>query len=221
MDKEERKEYNKKYYLEHKDEKKECCKKYYLENKEEINARGKKRRLEHKEEIKEYNKKYRLGHKDQIKKYVIEHKDEAKRYSLQHKDRIMERLRKRRKIQYNNDPIYKRLQSIRARFRGIITKIIKHGDISVGSDADCLKLFGTTVNGFKKHIESQFTDTMNWYNHGRMENTTKWQLDHIIPLGSFDFNIEENFTKAFHYTNTQPLMSSDHIEKSSKEKGTT
>ena len=81
-----------------------------------------------------------------------------------------------------------------------------------------MKLFGTTVDGFKKHIESQFTGTMSWYNNGRIDNPYAWQLDHIIPTSSFDFTIEENFTKAFHYTNTQPLMSSDHIEKSNKEK---
>ena len=69
------------------------------------------------------------------------------------------------------------------------------------------------VDGYKEHIESQFTDSMSWDNHGQMYNPDAWQIDHIIPIGSFDFNIEENFIKAFHYTNTQPLMSSDHIEK--------
>ena len=77
----------------------------------------------------------------------------------------------------------------------------------------------TQKGDFKKHIENQFTDTISWHNHGKTDNPDAWQLDHIIPIGSFDFAIEENFTKAFHYTNTQPLMSSDHIEKSSKEKG--
>ena len=145
-------------------------------------------------------------------------KEKGKKYRLEHKDEKKEQGKKWRKIQYDNDPIYKRLRLIRGRFRNIIFKMITNGNITERNDITCLKLFGTTVDGFKKHIENQFTDSMSWYNYGRMDNPDAWQLDHIMPIGSFDFNIEENFTKAFHYTNTQPLMSSDHIEKSNKEK---
>jgi len=180
MDKEERREYNKKYYLEHEEEKKESSKKY---------------NLEHKDEIKVYYKKYRL----------------------ENRDTKNEQEKKWQKNQYDNNPIYKREQKIRSIFKYILLKIITNDDITERNDSKCLKYFGTTVDGFKKHIESQFTDTMSWYNHGRMYNPNKWQLDHIIPIRSFDFAIEENFTKAFHYTNTQPLMSSDHREKSNKE----
>ena len=196
-DKEERREYKRKWYLQHRDERKEYQKKYYSEHTEEKKESGKKYNLEHKEEKKEYNIKY----------------------SLEHKEEINVTRRKSVKIRYDNDPIYKRLTLIRNRFRKIIIKIITNGDITIENDIACLKLFGTTVDGLKKHIENQFTGTMSWYNHGRMYNPNKWQLDHIIPIGSFDFTIEENFTKAFHYTNTRPLMSSDHIEKSNKEKG--
>ena len=174
--------------------------------------KGKKYRLEHKDEKKEYNIKYRLEHKEEAK-------ESNKKYLLEHKHEKNEQGKKWRKIQYDNDPIYKRLRLIRGRFRNIIFKMITNGNITERNDSKCLKFFGTTVDGFKKHIESQFTGTMSWYNYGRMDNPDAWQLDHIISLGSFDFNIEENFTKAFHYTNTQPLMSSDHLEKSSKEKG--
>ena len=204
--KEARKEYPRKWYLQHRDEKKEYQKKYALE---------------HKEEIKKKNKKYNLEHKDENKKYRLQNKNRAKEIRLQHKDEIRVRVRAWSKNKYNKDPIYRRVNRMRAKCRLIIIKIIKHGDITEKNNIDCLKLFGTTVDGFKKHIENQFTDTMSWYNHGHIYNPDAWQLDHIIPIGSFDFTIEENFIKAFHYTNTQPLMSSDHLEKSSKEKGTT
>ena len=205
--KEYNKEYNKKYGLEHKEEKKEYSKKYYLEHKDE----SKKYYLEHKEEKKEYKKECRLEHKEEIK-------EKNKKYRLEHIDKIRSQKRKCHRNRLVNDPIYKRVRFTRNKYVNIIAKIIKNGDISAGNDADCLKLFGTTVDGYKRHIESQFTDTMSWYNNGQINNPNKWQLDHIIPIGSFDFTIEENFTRAFHYTNTQPLMSSDHLEKSSKEK---
>ena len=211
-DKEERKEYDKKYRLEHKDENKEYDKKYRLEHKEEIKERKRKYNLLHKEECKIRDKKYRLEHKDEIKVY-------NKKYSSENNEAIKGRVRKWVKIRYNNDPIYKRVHQIRDIFKYILLKIITNGNITAENDIACLKLFGTTVDGLKKHIENQFTGTMSWYNHGRIDNPNKWQLDHIIRIGSFDFTIEENFTKAFHYTNTRPLMSSDHIEKSNKEKG--
>ena len=125
--------------------------------------------------------------------------------------------RNRRRNRLARDPIYRRVRSRRSKL-GIIFLIIKNGGItSKKFDRACLKVFGTTVDGYKKHIESQFTDSMSWDNHGQMYNPDAWQLDHIIRIGSFDFTIEENFTKAFHYTNTRPLMSSDHVEKSDKE----
>ena len=195
-DKEKQKEYDKKYRLEHKEEIKERKRKYNLLHREELNIQSKEYKLGHKEEIKEYNKKY----------------------SSENNEAIKGRVRKWVKIRYNNDPIYKRVHQIRDIFKYILLKIITNGNITERNDITCLKLFGTTVDGFKKHIESQFTGTMSWYNNGRIDNPYAWQLDHIIPTSSFDFTIEENFTKAFHYTNTQPLMSSDHIEKSNKEK---
>ena len=163
-----------------------------------------------KEERKEYQKRYDLLHKKEIK-------IKSKNYALEHKDEIRGRKRKWERNKYTNDPIYKRRLTIRAIFRHIVFKIITNGNITEQNDITCLKLFGTTVDGFKKHIENQFTDSMSWHNHGNMDNPDAWQLDHIIPTSSFDFTVEENFTKAFHYTNTQPLMSSDHLEKSNKE----
>lgn len=204
MNKEERREYNKKYSLEHKEEKKERNKKY---------------RLHHKDE----SKKYRLEHKDESKKYYSENKEERKEYNKKYhsenKEEINVTTRKWRKNKHDNDPIFKRNNQIRCIFKSIINKIVTNDDITAENDSKCLKLFGTTVDGFKKHIENQFTGTMSWYNHGPIYNPTKWQVDHIIPIVSFDFTVEENFTKAFHYTNTRPLMSSDHMEKSNKEQG--
>ena len=138
------------------------------------------------------------------------------------KEKTSGRKRKRRN-RLARDPIYRKVRSRRNKLSTIF-KIIKNGEITKKIkrkekrlaflfDRKCLKLFGITIDGFKKHIESQFTDTMSWHNHGNANNPDAWQIDHIIPIGSFDFNIEENFIKAFHYTNAQPLMSSDHIEK--------
>jgi hypothetical protein len=51
---------------------------------------------------------------------------------------------------------------------------------------------------------------MSWDNYG------KWHLDHIIPLSSFDLTNREQFLKAAHYTNYQPLWAHENFMKRAK-----
>lgn len=69
-------------------------------------------------------------------------------------------------------------------------------------------LLGCSVGDFKKHIEAQWSEKMNWDNHG-----TYWHIDHIRPLVSFDMTITEEQFKAFHFSNTQPLIALDNLRK--------
>ena len=68
---------------------------------------------------------------------------------------------------------------------------------------------GCSINGFKKHIETQFKPEMNWENHGDI-----WELDHILPCSSFNLELEEEQKKCFHYTNHQPLFKTTKIAES-------
>ena len=51
---------------------------------------------------------------------------------------------------------------------------------------------------------------MTWNNHG------KWHIDHRRPCASFDLTKEEDIKMCFHYTNLQPLWSTDNIRKRDK-----
>ena len=62
----------------------------------------------------------------------------------------------------------------------------------------------------KEHLEKQFTDGMSWENHGLYG----WHIDHIIPLASA--KTEEEIYKLCHYTNLQPLWSTDNWKKGAK-----
>ena len=55
------------------------------------------------------------------------------------------------------------------------------------------------------HLESQFQSGMSWDNWSR----EGWHIDHIIPLENFDLSDPEQFKKACHYTNLQPLWAKD------------
>jgi len=73
------KEYNKKYYQEHKEQLKE----YYQEHKEQIKEYNKKWRQEHKKQMKELQQKWYQEHKEQIREY-------GKKWKQEHNERMKE-----------------------------------------------------------------------------------------------------------------------------------
>lgn len=62
--------------------------------------------------------------------------------------------------------------------------------------------FGCRPSEFRKWIEDQWLDGMNWENHWHI-----WQIDHIKPLRDFDLRDIEQVKIAMHYSNTRPLWS--------------
>ena len=70
------------------------------------------------------------------------------------------------------------------------------------------ELFDCTADFWRKHLESTWYGDMRWENHG-----TYWEVDHIIPLCSFDLEDIEQQKKAFHWSNTQALTIEDHRKK--------
>ncbi len=74
------------------------------------------------------------------------------------------------------------------------------------------KLLGASFEEARKHLEKQWQDGMSWDNYG----LHGWHIDHIIPLSHFDLTVAEEQTKAFHYTNLQPLWAKDNLRKNNK-----
>ena len=56
--------------------------------------------------------------------------------------------------------------------------------------------FGLGIEEFRKWIEIQFTDELNWSNFG-----THWQFDHIVPVAYFDYSIEEDLKLCWNFIN--------------------
>ena len=68
------------------------------------------------------------------------------------------------------------------------------------------------VAELRDYLESKFQPGMTWDNW----TTNGWHIDHIKPLASFDLTDREQFLRACHYTNLQPLWAIDNLKKGSK-----
>ncbi len=149
---------------------------------------------------------------EQIQKVRKKRKAEAdKRYREKYANIIKIRKRKyyqqnRQKIidKYLNDlrtNINMRLaQNLRNRIKQAVKKSYKAGS--------AVRDLGCSVEKFKLYIASKFTNEMTWDNYGKV-----WHLDHIIPLCRFNLQNREQFLKATHYSNYQPLLVHDNLVK--------
>lgn len=66
---------------------------------------------------------------------------------------------------------------------------------------------GCTFEFLLGYLEAMFQDGMTWENHGKGKND--WQIDHIIPVNTFDLANNDERMKCFHYTNLRPLWAKD------------
>lgn len=105
--------------------------------------------------------------------------------------------KKYHKERYNSDIQYKLTKLIRNRLK----RGIKNGS--------AVRDLGCTIPEAKIHIEKQFKKGMTWKNW----NLKIWHIDHIKPLSEFDLTDREQFLKAVHYSNLQPLWAFDNLSK--------
>jgi hypothetical protein len=83
----------------------------------------------------------------------------------------------------------------------------------VSKSISTLELLGTDLETAKSWIEQQFSEDMNWQNHGVL-----WHLDHIMPCCSFDLTDLEQQKKCFNYKNLRPLLAKENCAKASEDK---
>ena len=74
-----------------------------------------------------------------------------------------------------------------------------------------MKLVGCTPDELVAHIESQWKPWMSWDNYG-----TRWHIDHIQPLASFNLSDEKQLRMAMHFTNLRPLDAVLNLQKHAK-----
>lgn len=163
-------------------------KEYYEANKQILLEKNKLYRETHIDSIAIQRQQYRM--RPEIKKHIaIKNKE--------HLPKRKEQIKNKRKQNMN----FKISEIIRSK----IHKLLKNQKTSYTI------LLGCNLNFFKKWIEFQFVDNMNWLNLGDV-----WQIDHILPISKFDFSNENEKFICFHWTNLQPLFSNENRLKSNK-----
>ena len=133
-----------------------------------------------------------------------------KRYRERHPERI--RAKKAAYYQRNKTKINKKANeklktnpqarishSLRSRLSQCIRGIIKAGS--------AVRDMGCSIDELKDYLEAKFSEGMSWENYG------KWHIDHIIPLCKFDLSQREEFLKACHFSNLQPLWAFENFSK--------
>lgn len=156
---------------------------------------------------KECNKQYKKENKEAIIQYKILNNqkilNKAKQYYIDNKEihikRTSENKRKRKKI----DPNF----MLRGKISSSVSCYITYKRLTKTNPS--IIYLGCSIEFYKQYLESQFLPEMTWENHGEI-----WEIDHIIPISSFDLTIEENIYIAFNYSNTQPLFKTTEIAES-------
>jgi hypothetical protein len=143
-----------------------------------------------------------MSEKRKTKEYKEMKRKWDRKYNAKNKEKIRKQKLEYWHYKYETD-INFRLKAI---LRSRITKLVR-GESKNGS---ALRDLGCSLDELKIHLENQFQDGMSWDNYG------EWHIDHIVPLASFDLTDREQFLKACHYTNLQPLWAEDNLKKGAR-----
>jgi len=156
------------------------------------------------------SREYYFNNKQQIKQtrkqYYLKNKEKQK---IKHKQWEIENPHYKNiynKEKRKTDINFKLRENIASRIRGCL----KHG----WKSAPTIELIGCTIKEFNQHLEKQFINGMSWNNYGFGKG--KWNIDHKIPLSSFDLVDAKQQAAAFNYKNCQPLWHEDNIKKGNK-----
>ena len=184
------KEYKKQYREEHKEKVREAKKQFYEENKEKILQHQKQYREEHKDKNKEYQKQYRTDNKEHLA-------EQRKQYYENNK---CEHNKGKGQCCICNPQLY--LVNIQ---RMSLKRMLKISDLS--KTKSTIEYLGCSPEYFKIYIQNKMTAEMKYENI---------HIDHIKPITRFNLDEPDEFLDCCHYTNLQPLLATDNMEKNNK-----
>ena len=142
---------------------------------------------------------------DYNKKYYFENRDSAlecrKKYKIQNRGKINEHIKNRMKSDLN----FKLSHNLRSR----TNKAFKSQNVRKTNKT--FDLLGCSHSFFKKWIVHQLYGIMTIENYGSV-----WQIDHCLPITSFNLLDESDMKKCFNWINLRPMYCNENISKGSK-----
>lgn len=202
----------------------ECCEirerkrryahKWRKNNPEKVRTISRKYREENHEKVLEATQKWRRENPDKVNTSRRRRRDEnpeayrevdrksKAKWREENLEKVRELARDYQSKRYQNDPQFKLAITLRNRLNRVIKRGQKAGSV--------VRDLGCSIEALKEHLERQFQEGMTWDNYG------DWHIDHILPLSSFDLTDREQFLKACHYTNLQPLWKLDNLSKGAR-----
>ena len=157
-----------------------------------------------------YAKQWRENNKDKDRsykrKYYYKNSEKMNQISTEwrknNKEKHVQNVVKSTRKRYKNDLLFRLAYLVRSGIKRVTDAVEKDKELR------SLEYLGCSLEEFKSHIESLWTEGMTWDNHG------KWHIDHKIPLSWFIKN-SNNPWEANHYSNLQPLWAEDNLQKGS------
>jgi hypothetical protein len=138
------------------------------------------------------------------KQYAINNAEKISQYQWEYRIRKRKEINKKKREYFEKNPDRKVAKDLRSRINDVLNGKTKYYGL--------YEVVGCSLDFLKNHLESQFTEIMNWDNHTR----SGWHIDHIIPCSAFDFNIPAHQRACFHWTNLQPMWGKFNIQKGNK-----
>ena len=143
------------------------------------------------------------------KKYKKEEYKRNKRYYQERSKKWFKNNRSKRndyeRDKYVSDSNYKLRRILRARFKEAIKNNFKFGS--------AVRDLGCSIDELWLYFECFFHEDYDSGKQMTKENLGEWEIHHIVPLHEFDLTNREQFLKACHYTNLEPLWPEEHKEK--------
>lgn len=173
----------------------------YIRNKIKIKKRSYEYRINNREYYKNISKQWRL--KNQQKS-----RHSSKQWRLHNKNRIKTYYYNYAKIRHSQDIAFKLVNNLRVRMRMALKTNQKSGHT--------INLLMCTVDEWRKHLESLWTEGMSWNNYGNKEG--QWSIDHIIPCDFFKDYLDDPVEQymCFRWQNTRPMWHIDNLIKKNK-----
>jgi len=203
----------KRYIAKNRDKKRQWDKNYEEKHKAEITERRRDYYLKNKKRISEYKKEYYAKNKKKIQEYkhqnyldnIDHYKQKSKEYATNNREE-----QNRKRVEYNKThPTARVAHNLRSHLGHVLSGRRKFGHLG--------DLIGCDFESLMKHLESTFTDGMNWSNYGL--GIGKWSVDHAVPLSAFDLETEEGQRKASHWSNLKAMWYSENSSKGAKYNG--